>query len=226
MKIFCWDFDMTLAYPRLTKRSSVVEALREYVHTLDAETAEAIKSRLRLRYPWNTSDPTLSRLRGEAAWDCIRRQIYDAFIACGVDDMTASEAAGAARAAIADHRRYCLYPDAADTLRYVIARGARNVLLTNNYPELPEIVEALGIAAYFDEMIISDLVGCSKPHREIFDIARACFPGAHFYMVGDSAVNDIEGGRRAGFTTVLVHAERSRGADYCFDDLAQITTLL
>ena len=226
MKVFFWDFDMTIAYPRLTKRNSVVDTLREYVHALDDKKAEEVKSNLKLTYPWNSSDPMLSRMHGDDAWDCVRCQVYDTFIACGIEEKTAADAAGAVRVAISNAKRYSLYPDAIDTLRTVMARGARNVLLSNNYPELVDVVDKLGLTMYFDDVIVSDIVGCNKPGSEIFSLAKSRYPGAQFYMVGDNVENDIIGARDNGMTTVLVHAEASPVADYSFDDLKSVLTLL
>lgn len=71
-----------------------------------------------------------------------------------------------------------------------------------------------------------------KPERHLFEQARALIPGAaRVAMVGDRIASDIEGGRRAGLTTVLVltgacsreEAEAADpGPDHVVDDLPEL----
>ena len=69
-----------------------------------------------------------------------------------------------------------------------------------------------------------------KPERHLFEQARALIPGAkRVAMVGDRLASDIEGGHRAGLTTILVLSGASSraqaeaadpGPDHVIDDLS------
>ena len=45
-------------------------------------------------------------------------------------------------------------------------------------------------------------------------------------MIGDNPVADILGGKSAGMTTVLVHKGFAKNADYCFDNLLDICSVM
>jgi len=100
------------------------------------------------------------------------------------------------------------------------------VLLSNNFPELGEAVAALGIDHLFDGMVISAKEGFDKPRKELFDIAKARYPSDHYYMIGDNPFADILGGNQAGMTTILVHHSAIDDANYCFDKLTDILSVL
>ena len=105
-------------------------------------------------------------------------------------------------------------------------KGHTNIILSNNFPELEVITDALGITKFFDKLIVSGLVGYDKPRKEIFDIAKSFYPGEDFVMIGDNPVADIVGGKAAGMTTVLVHKGYDKNADYCFDNLLDICSIM
>lgn len=225
MKVFCWDFDGTLTVPDPRWRDIIIDSLG-----LDLAGDDGLLQKIRAcmypEYPWNTPDEDHAAYRGEAAWKYLEDHFYRGLVECGIPPGAARAAAGTVRPAIKRAERYRLYDDAVDTLRYVKEHGAVNVLLTNNYPDLYDIIDALGLTEYFDEMIISGVVGFNKPRREIFELAKAKYPGAEFYMIGDSVNADILGGKQCGMRTVLVHRGHSEHADCCFDDLQSIRTLL
>ena len=225
MKVFCWDFDGTLTVPDPLWRDIIMESLGLDL-TSDDGLAQKIRACMYPEYPWNTPDGDLASYRGEAAWKYLEAHFYRGFTECGISPEAARAAADMVRPTIKRPERYRLYGDAVDTLRCVKTRGAVNVLLTNNYPDLYDIIEALGLSGYFDEMIISGVVGFNKPRREIFERAKKKYPGAEFFLIGDSVNADILGGRQCGMRTILVHRGHSEHADYCFDDLQSIKKLL
>ena len=112
------------------------------------------------------------------------------------------------------------------TLQAAKDLGYTNVILSNNYPDMAEVVDALGLTEYFDGMIVSAIEGYDKPRPELFEIAQKRFPADRYYMIGDNPKADILGGKNAGMTTILVHKEPVEYADHCFPNLASIATLL
>ena len=114
---------------------------------------------------------------------------------------------------------YRLYPDTIAALEAVRAAGHVNVLMSNNYPELPSVMAELGLIEHFDALIISGLAGYDKPRREIFALAMEKFAADAYFMVGDTLYADIVGGKNAGMTTVYVHKGHAPEADFCADSL-------
>ena len=78
-------------------------------------------------------------------------------------------------------------------------------MLSNNFPELRQISEDIGIARFFDEFVVSALVGYEKPRKEIFDYALkiANYP-EEVYMIGDNPISDIIGAKNAGIKSIHI----------------------
>jgi putative hydrolase of the HAD superfamily len=103
-------------------------------------------------------------------------------------------------------------PQVQDALRRLRADGWRVGVVTNGPAMQLEKVARAGLDALVDVVCASELVGATKPEPAIFEEAlRRVSPGAApsaVWMVGDSAHNDIAGGRGMGFRTVWL--ERGR----------------
>lgn len=97
-----------------------------------------------------------------------------------------------------------LYPGVADVLD-ALAERASLALVTNGIGEVQRArIERLGLAPYFDAVVISGEVGSAKPATEIFDIAfeRLGRPDkTATLMVGDNPTSDIAGGIAYGIDT-------------------------
>ena len=102
----------------------------------------------------------------------------------------------------------------------------KNILLSNNYPDMDEVLQKLGIFHLFDGTIVSAIEGYDKPRPELFALAKERYPADRHFMVGDNVVADVGGAGAAGMTTVLVHRGYNEAADYCFDDLLSVCDIL
>ncbi len=74
-------------------------------------------------------------------------------------------------------------------------------------------IEVSGIAKYFDNIFISDLIGHNKPAREFFDYCFSQIMGFErdrAIIVGDSLSSDILGGINAGIRTCLFAPEERK----------------
>lgn len=102
-------------------------------------------------------------------------------------------------------RQTQLFPDAVDVLEQFRREGYRMHIITNGFPEVQYIkLENSGIAPYFDNVLCSEDVGFTKPHREIFQEAlrrASCLP-EHAIMIGDDFKIDIVGALNAGWTAI------------------------
>jgi putative hydrolase of the HAD superfamily len=98
--------------------------------------------------------------------------------------------------------RHCVRPDdAVNTLEALRAAGKTLAVVTNGPVEWQSRkLRTLGLAGYFDHVLISEAEGISKPDARIFERALArCGVAPHEAMfVGDHPEIDISGARAAG----------------------------
>ena len=102
-----------------------------------------------------------------------------------------------------------LFPDVEPALTALRARGLRLAIVSNFDGRLTRICEGLGIAGYFDTIVMSGRAGAAKPNPRIFTAALtrlAVSPGECMH-VGDSDTEDIQGARAAGLRAIRI--ERS-----------------
>jgi putative hydrolase of the HAD superfamily len=110
---------------------------------------------------------------------------------------------------------WTLYPEVPEVLAALRAMGLKLVVVSNWDSTLPSLLERLGLADAFDDVIVSAVVGVSKPHRGIFEEAlrrSAVAPDAALH-VGDSLIDDYDGARAAGLQALLVDRAGRHGPE-------------
>lgn len=221
MAIVFWDFDGTLVYSGLLWSNSAFSALKETLINTDIQFND-IRKCMAKGFPWHTPDNDYSNLTGEKWWHFMVDKITNDFINLGVEQMLAITAAAKVPDIIKNTDNYIPYDDAVISLEKSLKAGNKNVMLSNNYPDLSDVVDDLGLLEYFDRIIISAQVGYDKPRKEIFDIAKSYYADDNYIMIGDSVTADIIGGNNAGMKTVLVHNGYYDKADFCCENLDEI----
>jgi len=104
-------------------------------------------------------------------------------------------------------RRLDAYPDAADVLRGLAARGIGRAILSNGEPGmLTEAVEAAGIAELLDDVLSVDAIGVYKPDPRVYALATARFglPAGEMAFVSSNPW-DAFGARAFGFRVFRVN---------------------
>ncbi len=225
MSIFCWDFDGTLAYSVHLWSSSVFRALNETVADHNV-TFQDIRRCNASGFTWHTPEQDFTAFVGDKWWGVMNAHFYRSFLSLGISEPDAKTASEKVRDIIMQPSNYNLFDDTVDVLKKAKEKGHTNIILSNNYPELQCVTDALDITRYFDNMVISGLVGYDKPRQEIFDIAKSLYKNENYVMIGDNPIADILGGKAAGMTTVLVHKGFDKNADYCFDNLLDICSIM
>lgn len=226
MSVVCFDFDGTIAYSKSLWSKSVYKALIDTVETTDI-TLEDIKGCMSTGFTWHTPDEDFSNITGERWWAFMENHFYNSYIKLGISEENAKSSSLKVRELILQIDNYNLYDDAIDTLKDISRSGHKNIMISNNYPELTEVIEGLNISEYFDNIIVSANVGYDKPRKEIFDYAKALYPFENkFFMIGDNINSDIIGGKRANMTTILVHSGYDAIADYCAENLHDICMII
>ena len=100
-----------------------------------------------------------------------------------------------------------VYPDTIEALKR-FSQGYTLGLLTNGTPDLQRRkIEGAGVAAYFDQILISGDVGIGKPDASIFEmiLARLKASPKTSLMIGNSLTSDVQGAQAIGMQTVWVN---------------------
>lgn len=188
---------------------------------------EDVRAHPDYHFSWDKPDRDNRHLTGQAWWRDMESVFATMYRQFGAGRETADALSKQVRAHLLDVRNYTVYDDAVETLERCRDKGYKNILVSNNYPELPEMLERLGLDGCFDGAVVSGLLGYDKPRREFFEAALAIAGNPEICtIVGDNPVADIEGGRAMGWQTVLVHRDRPSRADYVFDTLREIPDIL
>jgi len=113
-------------------------------------------------------------------------------------------------------RRFRMRSFLRDGVRRVLAglrrRGITTGVITNGTPAIQRnVLQALGLEAYMDHVVIGEVEGFSKPDPRLFRRALALAgvePHRALY-VGDNPVTDVLGASRAGIAAALLRADGS-----------------
>ncbi|MBF2761713.1 MAG: HAD-IA family hydrolase [Ectothiorhodospiraceae bacterium AqS1] len=106
----------------------------------------------------------------------------------------------------ADPRAWRVFPEVRKTLRILCERGIVLAVVSNFDSRLPPLLEALGLAPFFQAIVHSSAAGAAKPAPGIFDLAltRVGVEAGQALHVGDSPDADIEGALAAGIDALLI----------------------
>lgn len=221
-----WDFDGTLTTGEPTWRFCLVKALGPAAEQYGV-TEEKLRPYLKRGFPWHPDGD--HSLMGEAFWECLTALFTRAYMGLGVPAPLAEAAARRVRGIVQDPSQYRVRPDAAAVLAVCAYKGWRNYILTNNFPEWEGLFGRLGLRQFFSGIIVSGVVGASKPDEKIFRIAEraANFPSL-IWMVGDNPVADIQGARDAGWHTAYIAPKgtKNAGAEVMVAGLSELLKFL
>jgi putative hydrolase of the HAD superfamily len=204
-RVVFWDFDGTLAWRPGMWSGCILEVLDERVPG-HRGSIDDVRLALADGFPWHrhtVAHPELSD--PEAWWTELTPLIEGAITQCGVETHRASELARAVRARFTDGAGWRLFDDVRPALGMTAAAGWQNVVVSNHVPELPRLVEHLGLDALVDRVFNSARLGFEKPHPELFRLAlRTCGEPEERWMVGDNPVADVAGAEAVGIPAILV----------------------
>lgn len=219
-----WDFDGTLSYPNKSFLTALHTAFLKNGYSVAKETtAEFLKS----AYSWRNPETTYPEKIKELWWENLFEKMR---VFCEENVVKSTDVPKICtdfREILLDVSNYQLYDDTVAVLEKCTELGWSNYLITNNYPEIVDNLEKLGIAQFFAGFIVSTHIGYEKPRREFFEYAKAIakYPEVA-YVIGDNTIADIRGGKEAGFETVAVHECKDSEADYYIETLSQIFQII
>ncbi|HSH80567.1 MAG TPA: HAD family hydrolase [Herpetosiphonaceae bacterium] len=207
-----WDFDGTLAERPGLWRACLVEVLDKHEpgHAIDPEQ---IRPFLSQGFPWHTPEVVHPDLNEESWWEHVTALLARAYEGVGLSEHRARTLGHLAVANYLNLSRWRVYEDTIPSLHTLKEDGWKHVILSNHVPELPRIVEGLGLSALIDVTITSAATGYEKPHPEAFALARrAAGEPATIWMVGDSLRADVEGAEAVGIPAILVQREKTQAS--------------
>ena len=127
----------------------------------------------------------LGRLESPAPWQAALDELFVAF---------------------ADPALWHVFPEVPDVLARLQRRGYPLAVVSNWDSRLPQLLDDLGLAPFFQTQVVSALEGVEKPAPEIFlrAAARLGVPPEECLHVGDSPLDDLRGAESAGVRAVLL----------------------
>lgn len=216
-RVVFWDFDGTLARRRGLWLGAVQDALTAVAPGREV-ALDQLRAPLSHGFPWHSPEIVVPPRSSEQWWAALRPVFLNAYEAVGVPLDIAEEAADRIAAEFYRVDAWELIPGAVQAIQITGAAGYENVILSNHGPELPQLVEALGVSRWIASTISSAAVGAEKPHPRIFEYALAATQaGPDTWMVGDNPIADISGARQAGIRAIL--------ADGIYEDAVGVTVL-
>lgn len=221
--VLFWDFHGTLTEPDHTW-SDVAYAAIKRENPMHPITQAQLHERLRhCCLPWWICDGenTMKLTQPGAWWRFVEARFAEVFCELGFDANCAARMARDFRPVLLNPTSHRLKQDAVTVLATLQKRGYRQYLVSNNFPELPAVIEALGLNPYFSGVVVSGVVGYDKPKKAIFTYAcRLAGNPQNVLMLGDNPEDDIRGAKAAGLGAIGV----GRAAD-CPDADAASETL-
>lgn len=201
-KAIFWDSDGTLLYGNESFMKSLVRAYEKYGYSLEEDTAREFMRRV---CSWYVPQKDHSNKNGEEWWADLLEEICMFCEEHKVCKRDTEFICGAFRKNVISYE-YEAYPDAKAVLHHFKEKGYENYIISNNFPELNEVFERLGLGAEIAGYFPSASVGYEKPRKEIYDYAieKADNPEIR-YMIGDNPITDYQGGLDAGMKPILVH---------------------
>lgn len=219
-KIIFWDFHGTLAYNDYMFSKALYKVLIKNAADTGI-TIDHIKKKPIKGLPWQDYEKEYLHLTESSAW---WKNAEGIFIECykelGIVEEKAVIYAKEVREVLIKVDEFILYEDTIETLSYFKNRGYANVILSNHIPELPDIVEGLGLSSYLLECISSANVGYEKPNSRIYRYALEKYNNPKdVWMIGDSIIADVKGAESAQIKGVLVRSKREDDIKYFSSNL-------
>lgn len=227
-----WDFHGTLTLPEITWFTVALEAAAEQVPEKCLKSEILVEHFSKTCLPWFTfpSGDTKHLKPKGAWWKHCENEFIKMFVKCGFSVQQAKKIVPEIRAKILQVHRYHLYEQVIPTLETLQKRGYISYIISNNFPELEQIVEELGLLPYFEKVFVSARIGYDKPHPNIFRYAqRQAGNPEDCWMIGDNKIDDAKGAKQVGFTTVLVNQQQTaqcQEADYMIPSIEKIVEIL
>ena len=203
--VVLWDFDGTIAERPGHWSSCMIDVL-EPLWSDHGLTVDSLEPFLRTGFPWqDTSMDRTHLIDADEWWQELGTVLRAAYLSAAVPESVVDDAVAQVRTRFADPTTWRVIPGAEDALSALQRDGARQAVLSNHVPELPSIVDALGLGGYFETVFTSATIGFEKPHPGIFSHALDTLGHPDdVWLIGDNPIADVQGATASGIRAVLV----------------------
>jgi putative hydrolase of the HAD superfamily len=225
-KLVLWDFDGTLAHREGMWTGTLIEILQAEEPSLQP-TRDELRPYLQAGFPWHSPDVPHPDIQDASIWWQRLTPFFErAFASLGLNSERTTELAALVRSQYCKLEKWELFDDALPALTGFARNGWSQAILSNHVPELPSIVDALGLASFFTDIYTSAVTGYEKPHAEAFRIGLQALPGAStVWMIGDNPVADIGGAEKVGIPSILVRKSDASVHRQC-EDLTRVQQMI
>jgi putative hydrolase of the HAD superfamily len=179
-------------------------------------------------FPWQQYEtPHHELFQGASWWKFMEEKLATLLRELGIPWAMADHISKDFRSEYLDIKYWHLYEDTHRVLAAAKELGYINYIISNHAPELPMIVEGLGISKLIHEIFCSALIGYDKPHHKIYQFALNRIPDDFTrIMIGDNYISDIVGARSNSIQGILVRSENTNNHDYFTTSLDGVLELV
>ncbi len=211
MKLLIWDFDGTLGYREGGAwTASLFEVVQREVPG-SGVTHEQLRIHTQSGFPWLVpEEPHLHLGTADLWWAALEETFARAYRCVGFEAGQAQTMARKVRSAYLNPARWRRFDDVVPVPNSLTADGWIHVILSNHVPELPDILQAVGLITHFARVFNSADLGYEKPHPRIFELAldemhvgETDRRAGDVWMIGDSYRADVQGAEAAGIPAIL-----------------------
>ena len=221
-----WDFDGTLVEgPGWGK--TLVRVL-DSKHPSHGITYEQIRAFLHEGFPWHNPERYHPELCDPTVWwSFVEAILVRAYQGVGYGSSESKKLAQSAHHLLLDPSGYRPFEDTLAALQRLSDLGWRHVILSNNFPELPRLLDKLPIKRFLHKCISSGITGYEKPNPAAFALAldRAGHP-EQVWMIGDSISADVRGAEAAGIPAILARQFPNEPIKYYARDLLEAVSII
>lgn len=208
-QVVFWDFDGTLARREGLWSGALADAWTS-VGGVPAISPTRLRPFLGTGFPWHSPAEVRTPGSAQSWWQELRPVLIRAYVSSGLSADRAEAAVAIVPETFYRVDAWALIDGAKEALKITKGAGYRNLILSNHAPELPDLVDALGLSDLVQMTITSASVGAEKPHRAIFDHALRMAGVEHIedvWMVGDNPNADVEGAQAVGLRALLADGD-------------------
>ncbi len=226
-KVIYWDFHGTLAYNDWMFSKALFKVINKYEHN-SIISIDDFKNQPLTGFPWQQHEKDYSHLtHSDDWWENAQKIFTEVYPKFNIPQNKAILYAEKVRYEVTKPDEFLLYDDTLEILDFFKNEGFSNIVLSNHIPELPDIVEKLGIGCYIEDCISSANVGYEKPNPKIYNYAleKAKNPEV-VWMIGDNVIADVRGSEEVGIKGVLVRSNRENSIKYYSKDLRGLKEII
>lgn len=204
-QVIFFDVGETLVRSRLPYGDLLSEIGHELNIDVPAQLLGGLTARIEVRVAARTERRLPITFPAEASQRFWYQTYHDLFLR----DLSTTDARRLAQAflgLLSSPAGYALFDDTVATLERLRTDGYQLGIISNWEAWLPSLLQDVGIAHFFDHVIVSGLCGLEKPDTRIFTLAldKGGYRPEQVVYVGDRPAHDVEPVCAVGMTPILL----------------------